>query len=262
MRRVSLSAGFFLVLTCQAQFNDPNEGKPTGVTLGIKSKIGWMQDFKHEALFSNLPANLRTVRYSPGDTYAYYFPDNTMLYHYRGLLVFNIGPSLNFGDRVEMSFGGTTNLGSSRSNNQQIGCYCSGSTVTYLQIYKTNAGAGLYGDVSVRLKDVVWFTSEVSTYPTWGNITFRQGFSAYGGDDTLMKTNIGNYRTRLVLLSGIKFAGSDKSMRGAFGFRGGIVMGENRLNSAAGGTVFPHIEKSIVLDIFIEGNFLAKKHKK
>lgn len=250
----------FSAQTCVGQSKKVPD-QPQGVTFGVKIKGGYMPSFWRITQFTNIPENLRTVNYSDGSSYT--FDQTQMKVHTGWLVPVNVGPSVSFENFLELSGGGSVAYNGNTSNNMQLGCYCVGSTVTYIEMRETPVMIGGFGDLSLRLKKKIWFTAEASSYPVWGNIRLRQGFSAYGGDQTILAENIGNYRVPLMLLGGLKFCGEcDGEWRGSFGFRAGVAFWQNHINQNIVGMGYPAFQQMLMIESFLDADSFFHKKKK
>jgi hypothetical protein len=217
--------------------------------------------------FSNFPLSLRTVNYGNvpyGGGGTYVFAQDQLKLHSGVIMIpLELGPTLNFKNRVELAAGGAITIENNKSNRMQIGCYCVGDTVTYIEFLSTPVRIGGFGETAVRLKGPTWFTAEASSFPIWSNITVRQAFSAYNSDDTLLKKHFGNYRIPITVLAGLKFCGdcSDEG-RAMFGFSAGFAYWQNHVDSEFPNVQYPHNQRHLIIQAFIEYNAIfARKAK-
>lgn len=250
----------FFNQACFGQGTGDKSSAPRGVTLGLAFKGGYNPNFWHFSKFEGFPESLRKVKYPSGGSYTL---DQGQIRMRDGwLLPFGIGPKLNFNNRVEIGAGGVMAFNQSRSGRLQVGCYCVGSTVTYAEITTSPITFGEYGNASVRVKGPVWLTVEASSYSLWRNLNFRQGYSEYGGDDTLLKQSIGSHRIPLTLLGGFKMCvDCDQGSQIYFGIRGGMGYWENKINPDFNSINYQSRSSSIMFEAFLEGNKVWKTLK-
>lgn len=270
MLQQSISAFILLFLALpfawaqDSQKNDQSPvEQPTGVAFGVALRLGYSSNPVGTTAFSSIPESLRTVNYGSGETYTF---SQDQLNLHPGLMMIPIefGPSIIFGNRFALAFGGLATVTDDTSNRMQIGCYCVGSTVTYIQLRTTPVRIGGFGEVSVRIKGRTWFTAEASSTPVWSNIVLRQGYSEYGGDKTLLQEQIANYRTPLTALAGLKFCiDCGKDAQAMLGFSAGVAYWQNHVNSTFAGIQYPPSQQFLVFEGFIEyNNFFKIKRKK
>ncbi|MEJ0021768.1 MAG: hypothetical protein WDN47_04305 [Candidatus Doudnabacteria bacterium] len=171
-----------------------------GSTFGVS--FGW----RGNSDFANIPESLRTIPDStqtfPAD---HFIQDLTMGTGQLGIFV-------NIKNRVELA-GGFNMLitGGNSDKNIVQGCYCEGSTVTYFQMLNTGGYYGEYVEGSVRAIGPVWLHVQgLLNNKDTTTIDFKQGFSAYGGDDTLLKQTIATRRVPYGILFGIGLCDCDE----------------------------------------------------
>ncbi|MGD0976898.1 MAG: hypothetical protein ABR875_01210 [Minisyncoccia bacterium] len=240
-----------------AQQND----KPHGVILGFKFKGGYAPNPWRITSYSNFPEVLRTVQY-PSGYLSIYAIDRIKLHSGMIMIPGEFGPTLNFGNRLELAAGGMIIFNGDHSNEVQYGCYCIGSTVTYFELKSSPVRLGAFGETSVRLGGRFWLTSEAYTsFPFWMNVSLRQGYSEYGGDETLLKKQVAYYRVPMTLLGGFKICVSDcdtKEGRGMLGFSGGLAFRRNYADANIVGLQYPSNQQLPIIQVFLEYNFLKK----
>lgn len=260
---VAISILLAALPVAKAQDNqDDQPGSPSGITFGVKLKGGYAPDPWRVTEFNNLPASVTTVNYGDGDTYMF-SQTQLKLHPAEYMLPFEFGPTISLGNRFDLAAGGQAIVAGDVSNKMQIGCYCVGSTVTYIQFVTTPVRIGMFGDASMRIKGPVWFTVGASTSPIWSNISVRQAFSAYNQESTLLKEHFGNYRVPVTVSAGMKFCGDcTKGGRGMYGFSVGIADWQNHVDAAFPGVEYPRYQHFLVVEFFLEGQtFFSKKGK-
>jgi hypothetical protein len=250
-----------------AQTNQEEKERLTNIVPGFMFKLGSAPNPWRTTLFSNLPESIRTVNYGNvpyGGGGSYTFAQDQLKLHLGGeIFPIELGPTLNFRDHLEFAAGGIVTFERNRSNQMQIGCYCAGSTVTFITFNPTSVHIGAFGEASVRIKGPVWFMAEASSSPIWSNIFVRQAFSAYNSNDTLLKEHFGNFRIPLTVLAGLKFCvACYKEWHAMAGVSVGYGYWQNHVDLKFPDVQYPHNQRHLLIQAFIEHSFFFGKKKK
>lgn len=250
-----------------AQNDNKNDEPPPGIAAGFMVKGAYGANPWRITAFDNLPLSLRTVNYGNvpyGGGGTYIFAQDQLKLHSGVIMIpLELGPTLNFKNRVELAAGGAITIAGDQSNRMQIGCYCEGSTVTYAEFNATPVRIGGFGEAAVRIKGPAWFTAEASSFPIWSNIKLRQAFSAYNSDDTLLNKHFGNYRVPITVLAGLKFCiECNREGRMMFGFSGGFAYWQNHVDSEFSDVRYPYNQRHLIVQGFIEYNAIFRRKGK
>ncbi|MFZ0774670.1 MAG: hypothetical protein WCA49_14700 [Candidatus Sulfotelmatobacter sp.] len=257
----------FSVSVILAQETTQDENPSQSLVWGFMIKGAYAPNPWRTTTFGNLPVSLRTVNYGNtpyAPTGSYTFDQSQLKLHSGALIIpVELGPAFNFGRHLELAAGGTIVFDNNLSNSMQIGCYCEGSTVTYEKFLTTPVRIGGFGEIATHVKGKTWLTAEASSSPIWSNIVLKQAFSAYNTEYVLLKQQVGNYRVPLTVLAGVKFCGDcDRENRYMYGFSAGFAYWQNHFNSEFSGVVYPHGQRFLVIQGFLEYQAIFARKKK
>jgi hypothetical protein len=254
-----------------AQDKDPPPSQ-SPIVFGVKIEGGYAPNYWSHLEIGNFPAEFRTVvvpneatRYNNAGFTHVFKPgeDNLEVKDIGWLVPLQGGLTINFFERIELSAGGLITFNPKESNRMQLGCYCVGSTVTYVEMTAATAIFGAYVDGSIRIAGPVWLNAEASFYPMWRDIAVVQGYSEYGGDYQVLKKDFGAYRIPQIVLGGLKFCPGcrNESERYAFGFRAGYGQWETRINPQYAGMTHPEHKRIFLVQAFGEFVQILGKRK-
>ncbi|MEJ0021767.1 MAG: hypothetical protein WDN47_04300 [Candidatus Doudnabacteria bacterium] len=227
---------------------------PEGVTIGFKMKGGLQPVLWAKNVFGNFPENLTTFVFVQGGSFKDDGVNFTLRPTYQVPLQF--GPTLNFGNRIQIAAGPAFSFRSGTSDIYCEGGGECGSFYDYFELSTAAANIGVFAEASVKVAGPIWFTTEVSSYGLWRDINFSQGRHAL--DDlkpSLPEQTIGSYRVPLIALAGFRFCGDcDKDSRAGYGFLAGFSYGETRMEPGYTNIQYSQKQKVFIFEFFLEEN--------
>lgn len=246
-----------LLLACSAngQVQSEKTTETQAASFGWKGKLGYSPMPWHRMSLSNIPESLRTVQEKNGYVNKP-FDNNPLDWNPKLMLSLHVGPVLNFKNRLLISGGGAVSLHDEGNHQFQYGCYCVGSSVTYMHIMPGLVLPGVFGEASVRTKGSFWLAAEATYFPIWRNIDIRHGYSAYNQDETLKRISTGSFRVPFLGLAGVKIcAACDDEFHGYITIMGGVSTWKMRMKPEFSGIQYPSKTKVYMIQVGLEGIF-------
>lgn len=226
-----------------------------GISFGFKIKGGFEPNFWTKMSLGNFPDKLRTIDFGFGPSQISKFEQHGADLRIGDLIPIHLGLTLNFGNRVQLSGGGAITF--NPISTMECDTDPCGNFFDFFEV-STTSGAiiGGFSEASVRVGGPFWFTTEVSSYPIWNGINFRQGRHALDDlNPTLPDQSLGAHRIPLIALAGFRFCGAcDKDSRAGFGFLAGFAFMQNRMNPEFAGINYSPRQKMFVVEAFMEEN--------